>query len=137
MGTAGESASAPSAFVVGLDLDGTCADFYARMRMIAAEWLGVAPDCLTEAPDWDLRSRGIGADLYVEDSPAQIAALRAIGKDVLVISSSVKVGVEVEPDERVSNWSQAEAVITERHRRWRSGSEREHSCDEPEEDSRS
>jgi len=191
------------AFVVGLDLDGTCADFYARMREIAAEWLGVDPASLTRAPDWDLRSWGVGADryealhrfavserslfstmaplpgapeairnlsdrglririithrlvighthlaavsqtvawlerehipywdlcfmgdkgevgadLYVEDSPAQITALRALGKDVLVMSSSVNAMVRAAPGERAADWSQAEAIILERHRRW-------------------
>ena len=27
--------------VLGIDLDGVCADFYARMREIAAEWFEV------------------------------------------------------------------------------------------------
>ena len=33
--------------VLGVDLDGVCADFYARMREIAAEWLEVGIETLT------------------------------------------------------------------------------------------
>jgi hypothetical protein len=35
-------------FIFGVDLDGVCADFYAGIRPIAAEWLGVEPGSLTE-----------------------------------------------------------------------------------------
>jgi hypothetical protein len=34
----------------GIDLDGVCADFYARMREIAAEWFKVNIRTLTAAP---------------------------------------------------------------------------------------
>ena len=33
-------------FVLGVDLDGTCADFYGGLRPIAAEWLGVPLESL-------------------------------------------------------------------------------------------
>lgn len=33
-------------FVLGVDLDGVVADFYAGLRPIAAEWLGVEIDTL-------------------------------------------------------------------------------------------
>ncbi len=46
-------------FVFGVDLDGTCADFYGGLRPIAAEWLGVAVDSLTEQVSWDLPEWGI------------------------------------------------------------------------------
>src|SRR5437667_85170 len=45
-------------FVLGLDLDGTCADFYGRMREIAAEWTGRPSEELNADPDSGLRSRG-------------------------------------------------------------------------------
>lgn len=46
-------------FVFGVDLDGVVADFYARMREIAAEWKGVPVDTLTTdvtygLPEWGL-----------------------------------------------------------------------------------
>lgn len=46
-------------FVFGVDLDGTCADFYGGLRPIAAEWLGVAVDSLTEHVSWDLPEWGV------------------------------------------------------------------------------
>lgn len=53
-------------FVLGLDLDGTCADFYGRMREIAAEWTGAELANLTTDPVWGLGNWGIkNADEYV------------------------------------------------------------------------
>ncbi|MGB2758061.1 MAG: 5'-nucleotidase [Acidimicrobiia bacterium] len=51
-------------FVVGLDLDGTCADFYGRMREIAAEWLGRPVEELSAPPTWGLTSWGLGEGDY-------------------------------------------------------------------------
>jgi 5'(3')-deoxyribonucleotidase len=47
------------AFVLGVDLDGTCADFYGGLRPIAAEWLGVAVESLPAEVSWDLPEWGI------------------------------------------------------------------------------
>jgi 5'(3')-deoxyribonucleotidase len=46
-------------FVFGVDLDGVVADFYERIREIAAEWKGVPVESLTPnvqygLPEWDL-----------------------------------------------------------------------------------
>lgn len=48
-----------SDFVLGIDLDGVCADFYGRMREITAEWKGVPVDDLPQdvsygLPEWNL-----------------------------------------------------------------------------------
>src|SRR5689334_1838556 len=51
-------------FVLGLDLDGTCADFYARMREIASEWTGQPLESLPVEPQWGLGNWGIGMDNY-------------------------------------------------------------------------
>jgi len=48
-----------SDFVLGVDLDGTCADFYGALRPIAAEWLGVAPATLADEVSWDLPEWGV------------------------------------------------------------------------------
>jgi len=61
----GEPAVQP-AFVLGLDLDGTCADFYGSMRAIVAEWRGVEIDELVEQPDWSLAQWGIQPGEYEE-----------------------------------------------------------------------
>lgn len=46
-------------FVLGVDLDGTCADFYAGLRPIAAEWLGVPPDTLGDEFSWNMPEWGV------------------------------------------------------------------------------
>jgi 5'(3')-deoxyribonucleotidase len=46
-------------FVLGVDLDGTCADFYGGLRPIAAEWLGVGVETLPEKVTWGLPEWGI------------------------------------------------------------------------------
>ena len=47
-------------FVLGVDLDGTCADFYGGLRPIAAEWLGVSVETLPVEVGWDFPEWGIG-----------------------------------------------------------------------------
>jgi 5'(3')-deoxyribonucleotidase len=49
----------PDPFVLGVDLDGTCADFYGGLRPIAAEWLGVPLETLTLDVGWDFPEWGI------------------------------------------------------------------------------
>ncbi len=46
-------------FVLGVDLDGTCADFYGGLRPIAADWLGVDPESLTTEVSWNLPEWGV------------------------------------------------------------------------------
>jgi 5'(3')-deoxyribonucleotidase len=41
-------------FVLGVDLDGVCADFYGGLREIAAEWLRVPLESLTTEPKYGL-----------------------------------------------------------------------------------
>jgi 5'(3')-deoxyribonucleotidase len=45
--------------VIGVDLDGVCADFYARMREVAAEWFEVPIDGLTNTPSYGLGEWGV------------------------------------------------------------------------------
>jgi len=52
------------AFVLGVDLDGTCADFYGGLRPIAAEWLGVEPESLTADVSFGLKEWGLDAARY-------------------------------------------------------------------------
>jgi 5'(3')-deoxyribonucleotidase len=44
---------------LGVDLDGTCADFYEGLRPIAAEWLGVEASSLTPEVSWNLPEWGV------------------------------------------------------------------------------
>jgi hypothetical protein len=55
--------SSAAKFVLGVDLDGVCADFYGAMREVAAEWLGVDKSELTPHPtyglgEWNLEPMG-------------------------------------------------------------------------------
>ena len=45
--------------VLGVDLDGVCADFYTRMREIASEWLEVGVETLTKDVSYGLTEWGI------------------------------------------------------------------------------
>ena len=54
--------------VVGVDLDGVCADFYSRMREIAAEWFEVGVADLSEQVSYGLAEWGIA-------TPAQYQSL--------------------------------------------------------------
>ena len=46
-------------FVLGVDLDGVCADFYGGLRPIAAEWLEVDPATLTDRVSYGLAEWGV------------------------------------------------------------------------------
>lgn len=48
--------------ILGVDLDGVCADFYARMREIAAEWFETEPRKLTSRVSYGLREWGVTSD---------------------------------------------------------------------------
>ena len=50
--------------VVGVDLDGVCADYYGRMREIAAEWLEKSISDLTTEFTWGLREWGLKDGQY-------------------------------------------------------------------------
>jgi 5'(3')-deoxyribonucleotidase len=56
--------SSSERFILGLDLDGTCADFFGRMREIAAEWTATPLNKLTRDVDWRLDGWGIGKKDY-------------------------------------------------------------------------
>lgn len=184
-------------FVLGVDLDGVVANFYAGLRPIAAEWLGVPVDSLTPDPgyglvEWNLASMGtyedlhrfavmqrhlfrelapmpgaaaalrrlsqrqiririithrlyiayfhqeavqqtvawldhhgipywdlcfmkdkaaVGADLYVEDSPANVRALRADGNPTIVFANSTNAGLD---GPRATTWTDVERLVLER-----------------------
>jgi 5'(3')-deoxyribonucleotidase len=48
-------------FILGVDLDGVCADFYNGIRPLAAEWLGVDEKTLPRDVSYGLREWGIDA----------------------------------------------------------------------------
>jgi 5'(3')-deoxyribonucleotidase len=46
-------------FVLGVDLDGVCADFYGGLKPVAAEWLGVDESSLVDRVSWTLPEWGV------------------------------------------------------------------------------
>jgi 5'(3')-deoxyribonucleotidase len=60
--------------IVGVDLDGVCADFYGRMREIAAEWFECRVEDLTENVSYGLSEWGVKPDKY--DSLHRFAVLQ-------------------------------------------------------------
>jgi len=50
--------------VIGVDLDGVCADFYSRMREIAAEWFELPIDALTPDVSYGLSEWGVTEGRY-------------------------------------------------------------------------
>lgn len=190
-------------FVLGVDLDGVVADFARGLKPIAAEWLGVGEDSLTDeisygfgewrleaaggydvlhrfavkerelfarlppvagapaalrrldtipeiririithrlyirwfhkeairqtsdwlerhgVPYWDLcfmrDKAAVGADLYLEDSPDNIRALRASGHETIVVRNSTNRDLAGPGAE---TWEDIEALIRDRVARWR------------------
>ena len=60
MGSTGPDVCPPTRrFVLGLDLDGCCADFYGYMREVAAEWKGVPVGELQEEVSYGLGEWGL------------------------------------------------------------------------------
>jgi 5'(3')-deoxyribonucleotidase len=49
----------PNDFVLGVDLDGVCADFYRAMRTIVADWLGVPETSLSRDFEYGLKAWGV------------------------------------------------------------------------------
>jgi hypothetical protein len=62
-------------------------------------------------PSWDLcfmhDKVAVGANLYVEDSPDNINALREANEPVLMMSNSTNAAVPDEPGGRASDWAHA------------------------------
>ena len=50
--------------VIGVDLDGVCADFYGRMRHIAAEWFELPVESLTTEVSYGLKEWGVTGTRY-------------------------------------------------------------------------
>ena len=74
-------------------------------------------------PYWDLcfmGERAVNADLYIEDSPHNVEALRRDQHDVIVFSHAANRHLEVPAGSRARTWTEAEPLIVERFRAWES-----------------
>jgi 5'(3')-deoxyribonucleotidase len=72
-----------------------------------------------DIPYWDLcfmqQKTAVGADLYVEDSPANIERLRGEGAKTIVFSNSTN---EQLPGPRASNWNEVLELVMAEKRAW-------------------
>ena len=189
-------------FVLGVDLDGVVADFYAGLREIAAEWTGrplsdLPIEVTYDLKEWDLKEFGgyealhrfaiverhlfeklkplagapavlrklsardirirvithrlfikwfhveavqqttqwlehhgipywdlcfvkdkteVGADVYLEDSPANIESLRQSGNKVIVVTNSTNRHI---PGSRADTWQDIEAQVMKEFAAWK------------------
>jgi 5'(3')-deoxyribonucleotidase len=71
-------------------------------------------------PYWDIcfmKEKGdVGADLYIEDSPSNIAALKEAGKNVLIFTNSTNKNLE---GQRANSWDEAEKIVLEKVQQWK------------------
>ncbi len=63
----------------------------------------------------------VGADLYLEDSPDNIQALRAAGHETIVVVNSTNDHL---PGPRAGSWEDIEALVRERVDRWKAERQR-------------
>lgn len=70
-------------------------------------------------PYWDLcfmaAKSSVDADVYVEDSPKNIASLRAAGKHVIVFQNSTNRNIDAPC---ASTWQQVESWVLQQHSTW-------------------
>lgn len=70
-------------------------------------------------PYWDLcfmrDKAAVGADLYLEDNPANIEALRSTGHKTIVFTNSINKGVS---GPRANSWNQVEQMVQEELKEW-------------------
>jgi 5'(3')-deoxyribonucleotidase len=70
-------------------------------------------------PYWDLcfmkDKAAVGADLYVEDSPENVEALRGDGHETIVFRNSTNRHM---PAPHAASWAEVEELVADHHRRW-------------------
>ncbi len=73
-------------------------------------------------PYWDLcfmrDKAAVGADLYLEDNPANIESLRATGHETIVVVNPTNRHL---PGPRASGWTEIEQLVRQRVAAWRDG----------------
>ncbi len=71
-------------------------------------------------PYWDIcfmrDKAAVGANLYLEDSPENIRALRAAGHETIVVVNSTNRDL---PPPRAGTWDEVERLVSERVERWK------------------
>ena len=71
-------------------------------------------------PYWDLcfmrDKAAVGADLYLEDNPANIKSLRNAGHPTIVVTNSINKGVR---GPRADTWNDVESLVLQDFNKWR------------------
>jgi 5'(3')-deoxyribonucleotidase len=107
-----------SEFVLGVDLDGVCADYTAGFRAVAAlEW-GVEESSLTTKVSWDFAEWGLERESFLELHRASVQQHRMFrdmpaidgASDALWRLSDVGVWIRVITHRLVTNWGHATIV---------------------------
>jgi 5'(3')-deoxyribonucleotidase len=76
--------------ILGVDLDGVCSDFYARMREVAAEWLEVELDTLPTEVTYGLPEWGFSTPQQYESLHRWAVSARDLFRSSLVIRGARK-----------------------------------------------
>lgn len=80
----------PNGIVLGVDLDGVCADFYARMREITAEWFEKSLDTLPQEVSYGLKEWGVGSEEQYASIHRFAVTQRDLFKSVRTIAGARK-----------------------------------------------
>jgi 5'(3')-deoxyribonucleotidase len=105
-------------FVLGVDLDGVCADYNTAFRAAVARHRGVDPSTLTTEVTWDFAEWGLDREGFLEHHRRAVvedhvfAAMPAIDgvADALWRLSDAGVWIRIITHRLVSNWSHATVV---------------------------
>jgi len=111
-------ASDPSRFVLGVDLDGVCADYTAGFRTYVAETLDRPIESLPLERSWDFREWGIDDDQFAELHRAAVTQGRILAdleplagaSDVLWRLSDAGVWIRIVTHRLYVNWGHAAAA---------------------------
>ncbi len=76
--------------IVGVDLDGVCADFYGRMREIAAEWFECSREDLTPDVSYGFREWGIQSEEQFQSLHRFAVTQRALFETLPIIPGTRK-----------------------------------------------
>jgi 5'(3')-deoxyribonucleotidase len=105
-------------FVLGVDLDGVCADYTAGFRAAVATYLSVDPTTLTDEVTWDFAEWGLDRETFLAHHRRAVvedhlfATMPAVdgASDALWRLSDAGVWIRIITHRLISNWNHATAV---------------------------
>jgi beta-phosphoglucomutase-like phosphatase (HAD superfamily) len=113
-------ASEPAAFVLGVDLDGVCADYTSAFRRALARHRGTSEESLPPEATWDYREWGLDRDSFLDHHRRAVVEDRLFATmpamdgvaDALWRLSDAGVWIRIITHRLVENWSH-EAVVSD------------------------